>query len=467
MNPDLNPAPEERRIWTVSRLNLEAQGLLEGGFPLIWIEAELSNLSRPASGHLYFSLKDERAQVSGAMFRNRAQLLRFAPRNGLQVLVRARVTLYVPRGNYQLVIEHMEEAGEGRLRREFEELRDKLKSEGLFSEQRKRPLPPFPQQIGIITSASGAALRDILQVLQRRSPQLPVLIYPSAVQGREAPAQLRAALALANARQECDVLILARGGGSLEDLWAFNDEQLARDVAASSIPVVSAVGHEIDVSLTDYVADLRAPTPSAAAELVSPDLSAVGQRLHTLGRRLASHMQSRLNRERERLVWLGKRLGKPQQQIEQASQQLDELESRMRRHLNQRLSLPSQRLAQLERRLHSRDPRHQLAQNELRLASLQRRLALPLPRTLKDRHKDLRQLGQRLNAVSPLAVLSRGYSITLQDGEALRSVARVQPGSTLITQLQDGEVHSVVSLNPVNSSAAIKKVSTKDNGPAN
>jgi len=465
MNPDLNPAPEERRIWTVSRLNLEAQGLLEGGFPLIWIEAELSNLSRPASGHLYFSLKDERAQVSAAMFRNRAQLLRFAPRNGLQVLVRARVTLYVPRGNYQLVIEHMEEAGEGRLRREFEQLRDKLKAEGLFSEQRKRPLPPFPQQVGIITSASGAALRDILQVLQRRSPQLPVLIYPSAVQGREAPAQLRAALALANARQDCDVLILARGGGSLEDLWAFNDEQLARDVAASSIPVVSAVGHEIDVSLTDYVADLRAPTPSAAAELVSPDLSAVGQRLQVLGRRLASHMQSRLSRERERLVWLGKRLGKPQQQIEQVAQQLDELESLMRRQLSQRLSLPSQRLGQLERRLHSRDPRTQLAQSELRLAGLERRLALPLPRTLKDRHKDLRQLGQRLHAVSPLAVLSRGYSITLQDGEALRSVASVAPGDTLVTRLQDGEIHSVVSAKPTSTKPVTTSVA-KDTGPA-
>lgn len=261
MNPDLNPAPDERRIWTVSRLNLEAQGLLEGNFPLLWIEAELSNLSRPSSGHVYFSLKDDRAQVSAAMFRNRAQLLRFTPRDGMQVLVRARVTLYVPRGNYQLVIEHMEEAGEGRLRREFEQLREKLRSEGLFDDSRKRPLPAFPQQVGIITSASGAALRDILQVLKRRCPQLPVLIYPAAVQGKDAPAQLRAALALANARQECDVLIVARGGGSLEDLWAFNDEQLAREVAASAIPVVSAVGHEVDVGLTDYVADLRAPTP--------------------------------------------------------------------------------------------------------------------------------------------------------------------------------------------------------------
>ena len=448
MNPDLNPAPDERRIWTVSRLNLEAQGLLESSFPLLWIEAELSNLSRPASGHVYFSLKDDRAQVSAAMFRNRAQLLRFAPRDGMQVLVRARVTLYVPRGNYQLVVEHMEEAGEGRLRREFELLREKLRGEGLFDDSRKRPLPPFPTQVGVITSASGAALRDILQVLKRRCPQLPVLIYPAAVQGKDAPAQLRAALALANARQECDVLILARGGGSLEDLWSFNDEQLARDVAASTIPVVSAVGHEVDVALTDYVADLRAPTPSAAAELVSPDLGAVQARLETLGKRLALRMQHRLGREQERLGWLEKRLGRPEQRLQQVAQQLDELEARMRRQLQQRLALPTQRLAQLDRRLQGRNPRILLAASELRLNGLVRRLAVPAPRQIRDRQRDLKQLGHRLNAVSPLAVLGRGYSITFRAGEALRSVANIRSGDVLVTRLADGEVSSTVTLRP-------------------
>lgn len=450
MNKDLNPAPDERRIWTVSRLNLETQGLLEGSFPLVWLEGELSNLSRPASGHLYFSLKDERAQVSGAMFRNRAQSLRFTPRDGMQVLVRAKVTLYVPRGNYQLVIEHMEEAGEGRLRREFEQLREKLRAEGLFEDNLKRPIPAFPQQVGVITSASGAALRDILQVLKRRCPQLPVLIYPSAVQGKDAPAQLRAALALANARQECDVLILARGGGSLEDLWAFNDEHLARDVAASRIPVVSAVGHEVDVGLTDYVADLRAPTPSAAAELVSPDLSALGQRIDALGRRLALRMHERLQREQERLGWLAKRLGRPEQRLQQVAQQIDELEARLRRHLQQRLALPAQRLEQLKRRLHGRDPRTLLAVSEQRLAGLEKRLALPLPRQVRDRQRDLRQLSSRLNGVSPLAVLGRGYSITFRssaDGQpqALRSVANAQPGDTLSTRLQDGDIISSVT----------------------
>jgi exodeoxyribonuclease VII large subunit len=445
MNPDLNPAPDERRIWTVSRLNLEAQGLLEGSFPLLWIEGELSNLSRPASGHVYFSLKDDRAQVSAAMFRNRAQLLRFAPRDGMQVLVRARVTLYVPRGSYQLVIEHMEEAGEGRLRREFEQLREKLRAEGLFDDSRKRSLPAFPRQIGVITSATGAARRDILQVLARRCPQMPILIYPAQVQGRDAPTQLRAALALANRRNECDVLILARGGGSLEDLWAFNDEQLARDVAASAIPIVSAVGHEVDVALTDYVADLRAPTPSAAAELVSPDLAAVSQRLGSLGRRLAVRMQHRLQREQERLGWLEKRLGRPEQRLQQAAQQLDELEGRMRRQLLQRLALPEQRLQQLQRRLGSRDPRSLLALNGQRLNGLIRRLPLPVPRQIRDRQRDLTQLSHRLHAVSPLAVLGRGYSITFRDTIALRSASAIKPGDILTTRLHDGNVVSTVT----------------------
>jgi exodeoxyribonuclease VII large subunit len=444
MNPDLNPAPEERRIWTISRLNLEAQGLLEGGFPLLWIEAELSNLSRPASGHLYFTLKDDRAQVSAAMFRNRAQLLRFAPRNGLQVLVRARVTLYVPRGSYQLVVEHIEEAGEGRLRREFEQLRDKLRAEGLFDDSRKRSLPAFPRQVGVITSASGAALRDILNVLQRRCPQLPVLIYPAAVQGQDAPAQLRRALACANARQDCDVIILARGGGSLEDLQAFNDEQLARDVAASRIPVVSAVGHEVDVGLTDYVADLRAPTPSAAAELVSPDLGATLNRLQALSRRLALRVHGRLEHERARLGWLEKRLGKPEQRLQQVAQQLDELDGRMRRLLQQRLALPRQRLEQLSRRLHGRNPGTLLGASEQRLAGLTRRLALPTSRQIRDRHRDLTQISHRLHAVSPLAVLGRGYSITFQAEQPIRTVSQVAPGDTLMTRVSDGEIISAV-----------------------
>lgn len=442
---DLNPVPEERRIFSVSRLNLEVQGLLEGSFPLIWVEGELSNLKRPASGHLYFTLKDDRAQVSAAMFKGRNRHLGFTPRDGQQVLVRARISLYVPRGNYQLIVEHMEEAGEGRLRREFEALRDRLQAEGLFAAERKRPLPPFPRCIGVITSPSGAAVRDILQVLRRRCPGIPVIVYPAAVQGNEAPAQLRRALALANARRECDVLILGRGGGSLEDLWAFNDEQLARDVAASAIPVVSAVGHEIDTGLTDYAADVRAPTPSAAAELVSPDMSPLLERLAGAERRLKAHVRQRLERDAERLRFLRHRLQRPDQRVQRHAQQLDELEARLGRQMAYRLDFAAQRLEQLRRRLLGRDPRSLLRLAEQRLKGLERRLPQPVPRLLADRRRQLHQLGARLDTVSPLYTLRRGYSITLRGDQALTSIADVKPGERLRTRLADGVIDAEVT----------------------
>ena len=448
-SPPNTPIPGgERNVYSVSRLNLEAQGLLEGSFPLVWLEGELSNLSRPGSGHLYFSLKDDRAQVNAAMFRNRNQMLRFQPRNGLQVLVRARISLYVPRGNFQLIIEHMEEAGEGRLRQQFEMLKEKLRAEGLFDPERKRPLPAMPRQIGLITSPSGAAVRDILQVLQRRCPQIPVLVYPAAVQGRDAPGQLRAALALANARQDCDVLILARGGGSLEDLWAFNDEQLARDVAASAIPVVSAVGHEIDTGLTDFAADLRAPTPSAAAELVGPDLSLSGELLRTLQRRLVRQMRQQLALATERVTALSRRIRHPNQQLEQYAQQLDELDARLRRQLKHQLAMQHQRQHQLGQRLRAQNPAARVQRHRLHLDSLTRRLRLPAPRALQDAQRTLGQLGQRLQTASPLATLARGYSITFVDdasgSDALRSVRDVTPGARLRTRLVDGDILSEV-----------------------
>lgn len=441
---ELNPAPPETRILSVSQLNLEVQGLLEGSFPLLWVEAELSNLKRPASGHLYFSLKDDRAQVSGAMFRNRNRLLRFTPRDGMQVLVRARVTLYVPRGNYQLIIEHMEEAGEGRLRREFEALRERLFQEGLFAGERKRGLPRVPRRIGVITSPSGAAIRDILHVLKRRCPGIPVLVYPAAVQGNQAPAELRRALALANARDDCDVLIIGRGGGSLEDLWAFNDEQLTRDVAASRIPVVSAVGHEVDTALTDYAADLRAPTPSAAAELISPDTGDLRTRVKAAEQRLGLRMRERLASLAQRLDGLSRRLGRPDQRLQQYAQQLDELEQRLTRQLRHQQAMTAQRLEQLRRRLLGRDPRTQLAQTRRQLNALHQRLLRPVPRQLTERENLLRQLQQRLETAGPMATLRRGYSISFTGEEPLRSVKGVKKGDRLRTQLADGEIFSVV-----------------------
>lgn len=425
---------------SISQLNLDAQGLLESSFPLIWLQGELSNFSRPASGHWYFSLKDTRAQINGAMFRNRNRLLDFAPQNGQQVLVRAKITLYVPRGNFQIVVEHMEPAGQGALKAQFDALKAQLQSEGLFAQEHKRTLPAWPNQIGVITSPSCAAIRDILQVLQRRCPSIPVVIYPAAVQGAEAPAQLRQALALAVARNECDVLILGRGGGSLEDLWAFNDEGLARAVANCPIPIVSAVGHEVDTGLTDFAADLRAPTPSAAAELVSPDLSIVSQRLAGLHRRLRWVMAQELRTVQERLRHLSQRLRSPRQHLEQSSQRLDELQNRLQRQMQHRLTLLQGRLQPSQQRLARLSPQRLLVERQQRLATLSKRLPQPILRQLQQQQLQLAGLSKRLHTASPLETLARGYSITFKGNQAVRSVEQLQAGDTLTTRLADGEI---------------------------
>ncbi|MBQ23576.1 exodeoxyribonuclease VII large subunit [Alcanivorax sp.] len=425
---------------SISQLNLDAQGLLESSFPLIWLQGELSNFSRPASGHWYFSLKDSRAQINGAMFRNRNRLLDFAPQNGQQVLVRAKVTLYVPRGNFQIVVEHMEPAGQGALKAQFDALKAQLQSEGLFAQDRKQALPAWPSQIGVITSPSGAAIRDILQVLQRRCPSIPVVIYPAAVQGAEAPAQLRQALELAVARNECDVLIIGRGGGSLEDLWAFNDEALTRAVAECPIPIVSAVGHEVDTGLTDFAADLRAPTPSAAAELVSPDLSVVSQRLAGLHRRLRWVMTQQLRTPQERLRHLSQRLRSPRQHLEQSSQRLDELHNRLQRQMQHRLTLLQGRLQPSQQRLARLSPERLLLDRQQQLTALNKRLPQPIQRQIQQQQLQLAGLSKRLQTASPLETLARGYSITFKGDEAVRSVKQLQAGDTLTTRLADGAV---------------------------
>lgn len=425
---------------SISQLNLDAQGLLESSFPLIWLQGELSNLSRPASGHWYFSLKDTRAQINGAMFRNRNRLLDFTPQNGQQVLVRAKVTLYVPRGNFQIVVEHMEPAGQGALKAQFDALKAQLQSEGLFAQDRKQALPAWPNQIGVITSPSGAAIRDILQVLQRRCPSIPVVIYPAAVQGADAPAQLRQALGLAVTRNECDVLIIGRGGGSLEDLWAFNDEALTRAVAECPIPIVSAVGHEVDTGLTDFAADLRAPTPSAAAELVSPDLSVVSQRLAGLHRRLRWVMAQQLRTPQERLRHLSQRLRSPRQHLEQSSQRLDELHNRLQRQMQHRLTLLQGRLQPSQQRLARLSPERLLLDRQQQLAALNKRLPQPIQRQIQQQQVQLAGLSKRLQTASPLETLARGYSITFKGDDAVRSVSQLQPGDTLTTRLVDGEV---------------------------
>ncbi|RMG28847.1 MAG: exodeoxyribonuclease VII large subunit [Gammaproteobacteria bacterium] len=437
----------QRDVYTVSRLTAEARDLLEAHFPLIWVEGEVSNLSRPASGHLYFTLKDPKAQVRCAMFRNRNRHLGFRPENGMQVLVRAGVSLYEARGDFQLIVEEMEEAGHGALQRAFEALKRRLAAEGLFAEAHKRPLPALPRRIGVITSPTGAAIRDILSVLGRRFPAVPVLVYPVAVQGAEAAPEIVAALERANRRAECDVLILARGGGSLEDLWAFNDERVARAIHASRIPVVSAVGHEIDFTIADFVADRRAPTPSAAAELVVPDRRAWLDRLRGLEARLHQRLRDHLHRSTERLAALEARLQRqhPGRRIRQHLQRLDELAARLQRAMRLALHRRRQRLETLEARLHRFSPLPRLQHERQRVEALRHRLHQALRQRLQQARQRCSTLARQLHTVSPLATLDRGYAIvTDAQGHVLQCATEVAPGTRVTARLARGRLHCLV-----------------------
>jgi exodeoxyribonuclease VII large subunit len=421
--------------------------LLERGFGSLWLEAEISNFARPSSGHWYFSLKDATAQVRCAMFRQRNMLCAFTARDGQKVLVRARIGLYEPRGEYQLIVDHLEDAGLGALKRQFEELSAKLKEEGLFAPERKRPLPSLPRRIGIITSPTGAAVRDILHVLARRFPATAVLIYPVAVQGAQAAAEIIAALEVAGRRAECDVLILARGGGSLEDLWAFNDERLARAIVASAIPLITGIGHEIDFTIADFAADARAPTPSAAAELAVPDAEEWLNAFVRFGARLRRGMRRRLEVHRERLRWLTGRLDQvsPAARLGAQAQRLDELEQSLVRALRRRLRERRERLRWLAGRAAQVSPSTRLAQQRLRLESLDQRLNRAWRQAFNSRLDQLRPLVRTLNAVSPLATLERGYAIvSLEGGEILRNAAYAKPGTIIEARLAKGRVRAKV-----------------------
>jgi len=436
--PGLRP---DRDVYTVSRLNREVRVLLERGFGSLWLEAEISNFARPSSGHWYFSLKDAGAQVRCAMFRQRNMLSPFTARDGQKVLVRARIGLYEPRGEYQLIIDHMEDAGLGALKRQFEELSAKLAAEGLFAADRKRPLPGLPRRIGIVTSPTGAAVRDILHVLARRFPAIPVLIYPVPVQGAQAAADIVAALALAGSRADCDVLILARGGGSLEDLWAFNDERLARAIVALPIPIITGIGHEVDFTIADFAADVRAPTPSAAAELVVPDGEEWLSSFVRLGTRLQRGMRRRLQTHLERLRWLTGRaaLVSPSARLTQQAQRLDELEQCLSRAMWRRLQDHRERLRWLTGRAALVSPVTRLTQQLSRLESLEQRLGRATLATLRRARERLLPLVRTLNAVSPLATLERGYAIvTTDDGRILRDGADAKPGALVEARLGRG-----------------------------
>ena len=434
----------DRDIWTVSRLTREARAVLEGSFPLLWVEGEISNLSQPASGHLYFSLKDPAAQVRCAMFRNKRLLLGFRPANGQQVLARVRVSLYEGRGDFQLVVEHLEPAGEGALRLEFERLKRKLAAEGLFDPASKRPLPAFPRQVGLITSPTGAAVRDLISVFGRRFPALPLVIYPAQVQGEGAATELLAMLALANRRAECDVLILARGGGSLEDLQAFNDEILARAIRASAIPVVTGIGHEIDFTLADLAADQRGATPSAAAELVSPSLPHLQQRLAALEQRLRQAQGRYLEGLRYRCQTAAHRLHRqhPLAELERRQQRADDLERRLGEALRRRLDGLHRRRDQAVSRLLHLNPVTRLAVLRQRLTALDDRLRQAPSRQLALRREHLAGLALTLDALSPLGTLARGYAILRrgETGELIRDASQVAVGELIAARLGRGNL---------------------------
>lgn len=443
MSEDRPAYSGERQILTPSALNRLVRELIEGALPLIWIEGELSNLARPASGHLYFTLKDSAAQVRCAMFKPRSTLLRFRPGDGMQVLARARVGLYEPRGEFQLVVEHLEEAGEGALRRAFELLKAKLQAEGLFDVQRKRALPAWPRRIGVITSPSGAAIRDVLAVARRRFALAEIDILPVPVQGHEAPAAIVAILRAASRAARHDVLLLTRGGGSLEDLAAFNDEAVARAIAECAIPVVSAVGHEIDFSIADFVADLRAATPSAAAELLLPDGEALQRTLTQHAARLAHALRRRLHAHIQRLDHSYARLNtqRPQQRLAAGRERLALVHTRLLRAEQLGWAATQARLAQSFARLWLVHPSRQLSSRRREVDALQGRLLSAWARGAERDARRVGSLARALNAVSPLEVLQRGYAILFDaQGRVVRSAQGVATGTPLLARLADGEL---------------------------
>lgn len=432
------------QILTPNQLNTLARDLLESAFPLVWVEGELGNVSRPASGHLYFTLKDARAQVRAAMFRPKSQWLKFVPREGLRVLVRGRLTLYEARGDYQLILDHMEEAGEGALRRAYDELKARLEAEGLFDPARKRPMPAHVRRLAIITSPSGAAVRDVLSVLARRFPMLEVELLPSLVQGETAAAQITSLLRQADASGRYDVILLTRGGGSLEDLWAFNDEQLARGIAASNTPVVSAVGHETDFSLSDFAADLRAPTPSVAAELLVPDQRDLAMRLRRLAQRLNQLQVHTLSQAMQRADRAALRLQaqSPQARLALLRHRQQAAFARLQASWRQQQERRGMHLARAATVLRGNQPRRRLDALAERLGALAPRAQAAMARQLQRDALRLRGIARSLEAVSPLATVARGYAILTRadDGSLVRGTSQVQAGDELRARLAEGEL---------------------------
>lgn len=444
--PPVFPATSFRDVYSVSRLNREVKLLLEGGFPLLWIEGEISGLAAPSSGHLYFCLKDAHAQIRCALFRGQLRGLAAIPKNGMQVLVRGRVGLYEGRGEFQLIIEHLEDAGEGALRRAFEALKNRLAKEGLFDAARKKPIPQLPKRIGVITSLSGAVWHDIRTTLKRRFPAIPLLLYPVPVQGDGAAEKIADAIRLAGARAECDVLILARGGGSLEDLWAFNEEIVARALFTCPIPVVCGVGHETDFTIADWVADARAPTPTAAAELLSPDQDEWRRRFSAAETRLARLMREHLRNRAQQLDGLAARVLHPRHRLQLLAQRLGATLQRLNRAQAATRAHARAELLALRARLHQSSPLPAVHKAQWGCERLFERLTHAVNRKLERAGHSVAQRANALHSLSPLATLARGYAIvsTSSNGLIVNDASTVKLGERIEARLARGALTCVV-----------------------
>lgn len=439
---------EDRTPLSISQLNNMVKELLENNLPPLWIEGEISNFAKPASGHMYFSLKDSNCQVRSVMFRNRNMLLGFKPENGSQVLAKVRIGFYEARGEFQLIIDRLEEAGDGQLQQQFERLKKKLAAEGLFDSDIKLDPPELPQRIGIITSPTGAAIRDVLSVLERRFPAIPVTIYPVPVQGDHAAPQIAEMINKADKHGQCDVLLLVRGGGSLEDLWAFNEEIVSRAIYACHIPIVSGVGHEIDISIADFSADVRAATPSAAAELVAPDQFSYLQSYDYYTERLQQLISERLTQQQQKLNWLHARLQQqhPQNQLAQLEHRRLELTKRLFTHWKNLLLVKKSGLTLNLSRLLQQSPARTASSRQQQLQQLLLRLKQGILTQQKQRQQRLAVNARTLNALSPLQTLSRGYAIVQIESSTknITSSAQIKPDDILKTRLQTGSVRSKV-----------------------
>lgn len=442
----------ENNIYSVSSLNRSVANLLEQEFGWIWVEGEMSNLAQPASGHIYFSLKDHSAQVSCAMFKGRKRSVKFQPENGIQVLVRAKVSLYQPRGNYQLIVDRMEEAGDGALRRQFEDLKIKLTAEGLFDNTHKQPVPELPKCICIITSKTGAAVHDVLSVIERRFPSIAVKLFPVSVQGdKAAPAICNALKRIVEhvdaGALNCDVILLVRGGGSLEDLWPFNEESVARAIFDCTIPVVSGVGHEVDITIADFVADIRAATPTAAAEAVTPDQSSWLQSFDWYQQQLQQLINNKIERRQEKNQWLHQRLQQqhPENQIQRSRQYSHELQKRLIRHSQFMLDFYHNKAATNNAKLYAQNPINLLKEKKQSARFINSRLQQTLLNLLTQKKSQLSNVARTLNVISPLQTLERGYSITLDNnGAPILSIEQIKPGDTMETRLHSGRIISQV-----------------------